>query len=224
MSNFSGVIKKIRLDRGLTQDEFSKELNVTRQTLSRWETNRSYPNLDTLVSISNSFNVSLDFLLKGEHNIMVEKISNDVRSKNKYKAWLLGIITLLLFICGIAGFFMYGYFKQVAEIDYIDPFLKTKIGYAVLPKYNYKEETKNSMPKVDVFVADDPFGSGEWLNIYTGEYNFKKQVAEVEHKGSYAKVSIIDKKDVPKQMKQQVSSKYVPYNAKSGEPRIESTR
>ena len=59
------AIAQIRKERGLTQEAFAKVFNVTRQTVSNWENEKSYPDLATLVKISDEFNVSLDVLLKG---------------------------------------------------------------------------------------------------------------------------------------------------------------
>ena len=59
------AIAQIRKERGLTQEAFAKVFNVTRQTVSNWENEKSHPDLSTLVKISDEFNVSLDILLKG---------------------------------------------------------------------------------------------------------------------------------------------------------------
>ena len=54
------TISKIRKDQNMTQEEFSKLFNVTRQTISSWENEKSYPDLQTLIDISNKFKVSLN--------------------------------------------------------------------------------------------------------------------------------------------------------------------
>jgi len=77
-------IAKIRKDNNLTQDELAEKYFVTRQTISNWEIGKSYPDLETLVKISNDFNVSLDILLK-EDDEMIKKIDNEVKGSKKYK-------------------------------------------------------------------------------------------------------------------------------------------
>ena len=52
--------------------------NVTRQTVSNWENEKSYPDLSTLVKISDEFNVSLDILLKGDFR-MVKDIDKKIK-------------------------------------------------------------------------------------------------------------------------------------------------
>lgn len=89
-------ILKIRKENNLTQDELAEKYFVTRQTISNWEIGKSYPDLETLVKISNDFNVSLDILLK-EDNEMIKKIDNEVKGSKKYK----NITKYLLILFGI---------------------------------------------------------------------------------------------------------------------------
>ena len=58
------TIVEIRKKHNLTQEEFAKKFNVTRQTVSNWENEKSYPDLLTLVKISDMFGCSLDSMLK----------------------------------------------------------------------------------------------------------------------------------------------------------------
>ena len=59
-------ILSIRKEQKLTQEEFGRLFYVTRQTVSNWETGKSYPDLQILVEMSNRFQISLDTLLKGD--------------------------------------------------------------------------------------------------------------------------------------------------------------
>jgi len=59
-------IQSIRKEKNLTQEEFANCFYVTRQTVSNWENERCYPDLHTLVAISNCFNISLDILIKDD--------------------------------------------------------------------------------------------------------------------------------------------------------------
>jgi len=60
----STKIKICRQNNNLTQAQFAKKLNVSRKTVSGWENNRSFPDITTLVQLSNTFDISLDLLLK----------------------------------------------------------------------------------------------------------------------------------------------------------------
>lgn len=57
------MLKKIREDNDLTQDQMAEKLLVTRQAVSRWETGETQPNTETLKIISKEFNVSINTLL-----------------------------------------------------------------------------------------------------------------------------------------------------------------
>lgn len=92
-------IIKIREDNNLTQEELAEKYYVTRQTISNWENGKTYPDLETIVKISNDFNVSLDILLK-EDEKMVKKIDKSVKSTKKYKnilKYVLVSVCILLF-------------------------------------------------------------------------------------------------------------------------------
>jgi len=57
-------IKICRQNNNLTQAQFAKKLNVSRKTVSGWENERSFPDISTLIQLSDTFNISLDLLLK----------------------------------------------------------------------------------------------------------------------------------------------------------------
>ena len=60
-------IQVLRKQKGMTQDQLADMLNVSRQAVSKWETNESQPDIERIVEIGNLFNVSTDFLIKGGH-------------------------------------------------------------------------------------------------------------------------------------------------------------
>lgn len=67
------MIKKIRMDENMTQEEFGIKFGVTRQTVSSWENDRSFPDLQMLIDICNTYHISLDQLLNEDSNF-VQKI------------------------------------------------------------------------------------------------------------------------------------------------------
>lgn len=74
--NIGKEISNIRKEQNLTQEEFGKLFHVTRQTVSNWENEKNYPDLQLLVDISNHFEISLDKLIK-EDPQMVKTIDNE---------------------------------------------------------------------------------------------------------------------------------------------------
>lgn len=74
----SKQIKKHRLDAELSQEELAEKIFVTRQTISNWENNRSYPDINSLILLSNFFDISLDILVKGDLEEMKEEIKLEI--------------------------------------------------------------------------------------------------------------------------------------------------
>ena len=60
------ILKQKRKQLGLTQTVIAQKLNVQRQTVSNWENDKSYPDIPTLVRISKLYDLSLDYMLKGD--------------------------------------------------------------------------------------------------------------------------------------------------------------
>ena len=65
-------IKKYRMKLNLSQEELAEKIYVTRQTISNWENEKSYPDIHSLLLLGSLFNVSLDKLIKGDIEIMKE--------------------------------------------------------------------------------------------------------------------------------------------------------
>ena len=77
-------IRAYRSSLGLSQKELAEALYVTRQTVSNWETGKSYPDIQSLLRLSALFGVSLDQLIKGDAERMKEKIYDDeIRAFNR---------------------------------------------------------------------------------------------------------------------------------------------
>lgn len=68
--NFSKQLKGYREKIGLSQEELAEKIYVTRQTISKWENNRSYPDIHNLIALSVLFNITLDELVKGDLELM----------------------------------------------------------------------------------------------------------------------------------------------------------
>ena len=70
---FSEKISLVRDHYRLSQEEMADKLNVSRQTISKWESGISYPEVDKLITISEIFGVSIDYLLKENYKEPVQK-------------------------------------------------------------------------------------------------------------------------------------------------------
>lgn len=70
-------IKKYRTERSFSQDVLAEKIYVSRQTISNWENDKSYPDVKSLVLLSEVFDVSLDQLIKGDVENMKEQINRE---------------------------------------------------------------------------------------------------------------------------------------------------
>ena len=92
-------IRKYRSELKLSQDDLADKVYVTRQTISNWENDRNYPDIRSLVLLSNVFGVSLDILVKGDLEQMKEEIkAEDIhkfkRDSRVYAILLIGMMVL----------------------------------------------------------------------------------------------------------------------------------
>lgn len=91
---FHEKLQELRKSRGLTQEELAEALYVSRTAISKWESGRGYPSIDSLKEISKFFSVTIDELLSGEKLISLAEKENE--SNMKYICDLLfGIVDLL---------------------------------------------------------------------------------------------------------------------------------
>lgn len=72
----SEKIQALRKERGLTQEEFAKMIFVSRTAVSKWETGRGIPSMDSLQMIAKIFNLTLDSLISADEIILVAKNEN----------------------------------------------------------------------------------------------------------------------------------------------------
>ena len=87
-------IKKYRSEMKLSQDELAEKIFVSRQTISNWENNKSYPDVKSLLLLSSLFNVSLDILIKGDLEEMKEKIKTEDIDGFKHVSNIFSILLL----------------------------------------------------------------------------------------------------------------------------------
>lgn len=91
-------LRDARNQKGLTQEEVADEIHVSRQTISNWENNRSYPDIISVILLSDLYQMSLDVLLKGDKD-MIEHLnkSTDIVNSNK-KLIVMGLLNIVVFI------------------------------------------------------------------------------------------------------------------------------
>lgn len=179
------AIAQIRKERGLTQEAFAKMYNVTRQTVSNWENEKSYPDLSTVVKISDEFNVSLDVLLKGDFRMV-----KDIDKKIKKQPFYIGIIIGLVIIVVALFSFIYVNDKRLSDTtkDIADLMLNSAVSIEIhdsqSDKLIAKYGDKSSIDKVNAILDIENWEKVENIDkninpIYTLElyYDTTKQDA-----------------------------------------------
>lgn len=78
---FNEKLQELRKQKGLTQEELAEYLYVSRTAVSKWESGRGYPNIDSLKAISKFFSVTIDELLSGEEIINIAQEDNRQKEK-----------------------------------------------------------------------------------------------------------------------------------------------
>ena len=94
-------LKNARIEAGLTQEKAAEKIDVSRQTISNWENEKSYPDIISVIALSDLYSVSLDELLKGDQKMAehLEESTNVVKSNKKLTgAILLNSILMILLI------------------------------------------------------------------------------------------------------------------------------
>lgn len=91
---FHEKLQELRKSRGMTQEELAEALFVSRTAISKWETGRGYPNIDSLKEISRFYGVTIDALLSGERIISLAEKENKAKLSSLCNL-LIGVIDLL---------------------------------------------------------------------------------------------------------------------------------
>ena len=94
---FHEKLQELRKSRGLTQEELAEILYVSRTAISKWESARGYPSIDSLKEISKYFSVTIDDLLSGEKLISIAEKENKSNIRNMCEL-LFGIVDICYFL------------------------------------------------------------------------------------------------------------------------------
>lgn len=108
-------IKYYRNEKELSQEELAERVYVSRQTISNWENNKSYPDINSIVLLSEIFGISIDNLIKGDVEQMKKEINSEEVKKLNFYASMMGILMLvatillmpMLKFIGLYGFIPY---------------------------------------------------------------------------------------------------------------------
>lgn len=126
---FNEKLQELRKRKGLTQEELAELLYVSRTAISKWESGRGFPNIESLKAISRFFSVSLDALLSGEEILAIAE------KDHKEKERTVRDLVFGLLDCGMALLLFLPFFGQKADgviravsllaLREVQPYLKT---------------------------------------------------------------------------------------------------
>ncbi|MBR1724981.1 MAG: helix-turn-helix transcriptional regulator [Ruminococcus sp.] len=97
----SRAIKRLRTEKGWSQEMLAERSYVSRQTVSNWENEKSVPDIHSLLLLSDIFGVSLDELIKGDVEKMKDTVRNEDAAMLKRIEWLSVLEWLALFGCTV---------------------------------------------------------------------------------------------------------------------------
>ena len=117
---FHEKLQALRKQKGLTQEELAAALYVSRTAVSKWESGRGYPNIDSLKALAKFFSVTVDELLSGENLLALAK--DEQREKeNRMRGMVFGLLdvsALMLFFLPLMGMEAAGTFRAVSLLQW----------------------------------------------------------------------------------------------------------
>ncbi len=149
-------LKELRKNNNINQDELAEKLFVSRQTISNWENDKSYPDIQSVLLISEIFNVSLDQLLKGDvekmERIITEQTETDIKKMNTYAVGMLITIIALMISTPILAFTIGFWF-----------FIPFGMLFVILMFFSFKIESIKKEYNVQTYKEIIAFTKGEEL-------------------------------------------------------------
>ena len=126
---FNEKLQELRKQKGLTQEELAEKLYVSRTAISKWESGRGYPNIDSLKAIAKFFSVTVDELLSTDEVLTIAEEDNK-RKEKRFRDLIYGLLDLCISMLLFLPFFAEktdGAIQSVSLITLsgVQPYLKT---------------------------------------------------------------------------------------------------
>lgn len=127
-------LQQLRKEKGWTQEELAEMLYVSRTAISKWESGRGYPSIDSLKAISKLFKVSIDDLLSGEELISLAETEQKEKTQNM-RDFIFGVLdcmVAILFVLPVFGQEVNGMIRAVSLFEFMDSLGYLRIFYTVI--------------------------------------------------------------------------------------------
>ena len=132
---FNEKLQELRKNKGLTQEELAEALYVSRTAISKWESGRGYPSIDSLKEIAKYFSVTIDELLSSDEVLSIAEEDNKQKETHSRSLvfGLLDISVLMFFFLPFFGQKQNGIVQEVSllSLNEITTYLKTAY-YAIV--------------------------------------------------------------------------------------------
>ena len=108
-------IRMYRLENKLSQEELADRIYVSRQTISNWENDKNYPDINSLVLLSEVFKVSLDKLIKGDVDVMKDVIQKEEVDKMNHYGKIYTIMLIVTVVSAVPLFMWLGLWAFISK-------------------------------------------------------------------------------------------------------------
>lgn len=141
-------IKKLRAESGMSQDELAERIFVSRQTVSNWENEKTYPDIKSLLLMSEVFNTSLDTLIKGDLSEMKRQIDKQEFTRFTRDSYILAALMLLMILAPIPLAHFFGLWGFAAYLPII---AATMLAAIRIEKYKKKYDIQ-TFREISAFI------------------------------------------------------------------------
>ena len=131
---FHEKLQELRKNRGVTQEELAEALYVSRTAISKWESGRGYPSIDSLKEISNYFSVTIDELLSSEKLLFIAEKENksNLRSMCHFLFGILDICSVILIFLPLYPNMANGFVYSVNLFAYTQTTMLNRLLYWIM--------------------------------------------------------------------------------------------
>ena len=147
-------IKKYRIEKEYLQEELANKIYVTRQSISNWENDKTYPDVNSLVLLSEIFQVSIDELIKGDLNKMKETIKKEEILKFNQYSMIFSVLLIVSIVSILPLTMLLGYYGLI-------PWL---LIYSVTMFYAFKVEKLKKQHDIQTYKEIVAFSEGKKLD------------------------------------------------------------
>ena len=147
-------IKKYRIEKEYSQEELANKIYVTRQSISNWENDKTYPDVNSLVLLSEIFQISIDELIKGDLNKMKETIKKEEILKFNQYGMIFSILLIISVVSILPLTILFGFYGLIPWV----------LIYGVTMFYAFKVEKLKKQHDIQTYKEIVAFSEGKRLD------------------------------------------------------------